>query len=323
MFEEIQKSFTNYLIIGDLNAKTTFMGCDKTNGNGKILESILLNLEGIILNKNHKPTFHIYNSHGRNDYHSLIDLFYGSIMYSTKTAYKVIDSMFIDSAQAIQYHSAIELKLNLQGNNEKTINTESIPRRLYEKSDWLGFQDDLNEASKRINNINDKNILMNSLNNEITNAINNNIPFSSNKRSSNSPLPTYILKEIACRNKLRRLYVKNRTPENKVNLYSKIEEVKKKITIFNSQKWKKFINKIGPNPLSTKIYWKRINRVRHKKKTTNTPNLFINDTLIDTDEGKANDFGKKLFKTFNDQPEESSNFNATHFVEKFFEKELY
>ena len=53
--------------------------------------------------------------------------------------------------------------------------------------------------------------------------------------------------------------------------------------------------------------------------------MIVNNTLIDTDDGKANAFGNKLSKTFNNQQDDSTNFNQIHFdyVEKFFDQELY
>ena len=125
--------------MGDFNAKTTLLWCNKNNGNGIILQTILFKLEGPILNIKQDPNFHIFDSNGRDDYHSMIDLFYGSSLYATKIMnYRVIKSVLLDSIQAVQFHSAIELKLNLQ-NNSKSIdnNISQYPkRRQIDKADW-------------------------------------------------------------------------------------------------------------------------------------------------------------------------------------------
>ena len=104
--------------MGDFNAKSEIHGCENSNSNGKILEKILFNLNGMILNTKNTPTFHKYSSNSDMDYHSFIDMFYGSPVYWSKIEfYKVLKSKILDSTQTIQFHSAIELKLNLQENS--------------------------------------------------------------------------------------------------------------------------------------------------------------------------------------------------------------
>ena len=290
LFESIQKTFNNYINMGDFNVKTTLNGCDKNNANGIILQSILFNLEGLILNIKQDPTFHIYNSYGREDYHSMIDLFYGSALYASKIiTYRVIKSALLDSIQAVQYHSAIEIKFNLQNNTNSSENTTSQQpnRRQIEKADWKSFTKDLNSASKIIFNSTNYFPSHELIHIELNKAIEKNIPISKGKITATNPLPNYILKDIAMRNKLRRYYINDRSEENKNKLYKKIEEVHGKILAFNSQKWSTFLMKIGPNPLSTKAYWRRINRIRSKKSTNKISNLIVNEKYIDTDEGKA------------------------------------
>ena len=104
LFEHIQKNFKNYLIMGDLNAKTQLLDCHKTNKNGEILESILFNNNCQILNINKKPTFHIYKKNNKPDYHTLIDLYIGSPIYANMLSnYKVIKSKILDSLQAANF----------------------------------------------------------------------------------------------------------------------------------------------------------------------------------------------------------------------------
>ena len=118
LFEYIQKNFANFIIMGDFNAKSEIHGCENSNSNGKILEKILFNLNGMILNTKNTPTFHKYSSNSDMDYHSFIDMFYGSPAYWSKIeSYKVLKSKILDSTQTTQFHSAIELKLNLQENS--------------------------------------------------------------------------------------------------------------------------------------------------------------------------------------------------------------
>ena len=56
----------------------------------------------------------------------------------------------------------------------------------------------------------------------------------------------------------------------KTKINSMIKIIKTKIYEFRSEEWQDFIKKIGPNPVSSRPYWQRINRLRTgKNKTSN------------------------------------------------------
>lgn len=77
----------------------------------------------MILNTNYTPTFHIYGNETKSDYHSFIDIFYGTPNYVIES-YNVIKSDLIDSFQPSQYHSAIELNIKLdQGFHQSNTNS--------------------------------------------------------------------------------------------------------------------------------------------------------------------------------------------------------
>ena len=60
LFKEIQEVCENFIIIGDLNAKTKELGCHETNESGKVLEEILASLNMLIIDEK-TPTFHLKN----------------------------------------------------------------------------------------------------------------------------------------------------------------------------------------------------------------------------------------------------------------------
>ncbi len=65
------------------------------------------------------------------------------------------------------------------------------------------------------------------------------------------------------------------------------------------REWQDFIKKIGPNPVSSRPYWQRINRLRTgKNKTSNIPYLKFNDKKYENDNDKANLFKDILKDTF-------------------------
>ena len=61
IFENIEEQFENYLICGDFNARSVVLGGIGDNSNGAILEQIVINSNGLILNEGNEPTFHILN----------------------------------------------------------------------------------------------------------------------------------------------------------------------------------------------------------------------------------------------------------------------
>ena len=246
LFEHIQKQYANFVIMGDFNAKCSIHGCNKSNKNGDIMETILFNLDGLLLNTNYLPTFHIINSNNRPDYHSFIDMIYGSPMYINMIeSYRILETF--DSMQESQYHSAIELVLNINIDKNYSRSTLEIPKS-QEAATTLNIDELLVFITSKINI-----------------AITNNIPLSNHSDNPRSPLPSHILRKIKARNRLQRIYRKNRTQINRDNYYKTQEEIKDNIKSFNSNKWRKFTEKIGNNPLSTKSYWRRINRIMKKK----------------------------------------------------------
>jgi exonuclease III len=86
LIKEIDKNYTNYIITGDLNSKSSSIGCKTTNKNGKILENLLMKTDIQILN-NFDYTFHRLNS----DYKEILDLFLcSSTLKPFTTNYEVL-----------------------------------------------------------------------------------------------------------------------------------------------------------------------------------------------------------------------------------------
>ena len=73
--------------------------------------------------------------------------------------------------------------------------------------------------------------------------------------------------------------------------------------------WQAFINNIGPSPWSSEPYWRKINEIRHKRKSRNISTLTNNDKVLSTDKEKAEAFRKKLSSSSNESSESSKDFN--------------
>ena len=60
MFEILNTSKDQFIVVGDLNAKSTQWGADINNQNGEILNDIVLDNDCLVVN-NKKPTHYSFN----------------------------------------------------------------------------------------------------------------------------------------------------------------------------------------------------------------------------------------------------------------------
>ena len=67
---------------------------------------------------------------------------------------------------------------------------------------------------------------------------------------------------------------------------------------------------MGPSPLSTKPFWRRINRIRNKKRPSAIPDIHLDCKILETDEEKANAFADRLENIFSN--ENKPNFDREH-----------
>ena len=73
------------------------------------------------------------------------------------------------------------------------------------------------------------------------------------------------------------------------------------MTKIQSSNWDKFIEKLGPNPQSSRKFWQRINTIRNGKGSGSTPKLVSNDNEYKTSQEKANLFKEMLANIFSGQ----------------------
>ena len=93
-----------------------------------------------------------------------------------------------------------------------------------------------------------------------------------------------------------------------------VENVKCEITKF---RFSMESIKLGMRPLSTKSFWNRINRLKNKKQQNKIPIIVENEIRLETDDDKANAFGRKLELTFSDQ---LCNTDHKSYVEEYVAK---
>ena len=88
------------------------------------------------------------------------------------------------------------------------------------------------------------------------------------------------------------------------------DEIRVEIKTLKNKEWLDFLDKQGKNPLSTKPFWQRINKLKGNKISKSIPTLKKEDILFETDKSKANLFSDILKSTFSDQNDEK--FNMEH-----------
>ena len=316
----LNKNYKNMILAGDLNSKSQFFNCKRTNSNGEILNDILTSNNLLILNTNFDKTFHILKSNPEKDYHEFLDVLIGSPVIATKTEkYEVIESPLLYSCTPKQYHSAIQLEIDLEG--ETAINNQNKEQfYAFNKANWSTFKEELAKCDLLdIENISIDN-LSNIIHGKINKEIENSVPKQTNKLPKMKILlPNEILSLITKRNRLRRIFTSSRKNEDKILFQQAASEVKLKIVELKSMSWQTFVNNIGPRPWSSKPYWKRINELRNKRKPKNMPTIIHKEVSLTSDESKAKAFKDKLKSTFNEDKNYSRNFNEFQkaFVEDY------
>ncbi|RNA20554.1 RNA-directed DNA polymerase from mobile element jockey-like [Brachionus plicatilis] len=102
LFEKINRKCTNYILGGDLNARTKHLGCLAENQNGIILEKIINELDFSVINDK-TPTFNIFNR----EYFEILDLF----LVSSSVTNKINEFRVLSNQDMISDHFPIETSI--------------------------------------------------------------------------------------------------------------------------------------------------------------------------------------------------------------------
>ena len=78
-------------------------------------------------------------------------------------------------------------------------------------------------------------------------------------------LPKHILQLIKTRKHYRRKKIKNNSVEKKKMYNYLTDEIRVEIKTLKNKEWLDFLDKQGKNPLSTKPFWQRINKLKGNK----------------------------------------------------------
>ncbi len=96
------------------------------------------------------------------------------------------------------------------------------------------------------------------------------------------------------------------------SLYNKLtSQVKISIKNYREGVWAKFIEKLGPHPVSSKVFWDKINQARSKKRAVSIPVLLKDSVEYKNDDDKVKIFSAMLGEIFSGKDNEYE-FDLNH-----------
>ena len=249
----------HFILLGDLNAKSNLIGCRGETPSGlKLLE--ILDSETIILLNDGSHTYFNFNEKNSD----ILDLAICSRSHLNFDFFYTMSEWGMGS-----YHVPISIQFNFKKNsNEKKINSLDFN---YEKADWDLFKRLLPHLIPDSVK-NDLDEFYNWICQELLLAAKQAIPIRKFKNTGNA-IPDYLLELVKVRQCSRKDKNKKDEARKLYNLLTKIVQGEMKAHKNNS--WENFLSSIGPNPLSSKPFWNRINKLRNKKKKKLNTNIIL------------------------------------------------
>ena len=298
VFRLATDSKINFIICGDLNSKSTSLGCYTNNNNGIILNEIITENDCIIANN----STHTYFSFRENNIHTqsdILDLFIcSSRLYSEIKEFSVLTNEDMTSD-----HVPINLTLS-----EKLVNAAIKPKLVYNynKANWSLFRQSLPSNAPRdiLDNVE---LLSSFIVDNLLKAAECAIP-KKDINNSRKCLPKYILDMIKVRKVYRKKYQKERLIEFRAKYNSITKVIRNEIDAYKNIEWSQFVKKQGSNPLNSKPFWQKLNSIRKKQSVKSLPSLNYENKIYESSCDKANLFANILKTTFADN--DDSKFDA-------------
>jgi hypothetical protein len=309
-FEFMQKC-GNYILVGDLNSKLSTLN-KTTNANGRKLQDIIDTNNCYVLNQVNQPTY-IRKHATKSSYKSTLDLFIVSQnIEKLKRKIETLNYSAVSKHQQKWFHVPVMAVFDIKI-SKKFIRKSKISSFLYEKAKWGDFHAKLDQE---LIDVDHEQMPLGDLCEKIVEATvkaaNASIP-KSKPSVGKCPIkyPIHIINLIAEKRRLNYIFKLNPNKVNGETLKTAQIECGDAISIFNQSKWKEFIKKMGPHPLSTIPFWRRINRLRNKTQQQNVGDLMIDGLKITTNSGKAKVLADRLEGVFSsdiDPKDDRSNF---------------
>ncbi len=239
---------------------------------------------------------------------------------------KVREFKVLNDYQMESDHCPIFLIIKLSGGT-RLINENNRTRYNFAKADWVLFRNFLEEKAITTSetqlcslNVNELSALILK---QILESVEKSVPKFS--KMSHNCLPKEIVDLIKMKREVRKK-IGNSHSENLKTYFNKLtNQVKLLIKEYREKTWKNMLDKLGPYPVSSRIFWQKINQARSNNQAVSIPKLVKDSKEYITNEEKVEVFASMLSATYAATDNESD-FDFVHkntvnkFVKKFLEK---
>ena len=309
------ESHNEYILVGDLNTKCSAFD-NITNSRGRSLEKIIEKSRGKIINKPNMPT-NFTHRHGVLTTTSTIDMIIANETLADKcNMITTLEISTVSEDEKSYYHLPVyaEFELELKPKKSRISFHKSY---LYEKADWQGYKNSIDEKMKNLASEMTIEELNEKIETTLKEAAETFIPRSKEKINRDNNFDQYIVEILKTRNFWGKRFREYRDKYS-AEKYQEYEKLSNEVIIdFRLNKWSQFLERQGPHPLSSVPFWKRINRLRSNKRQKKIETLILNGKSYESDTEKADVFAESLEKKFKDDNNSRFNENMKQDIESF------
>ena len=318
LFHSIAGQRDEWVVMGDLNSKLISLGYETSDDKG--LEDILLETNGLVLNSL-DPTWRKFRT---TDHFGILTL-----CICSPGIPKVLNSLTV-LPEEYMGSDHFPVCASIGTFNDKISNPQSKKTFCFARADWKKFKENL---PINITEIEDKDSekLAEFITAGIKESALKNIPYFREKKKSDLPLHPAILhliKEKRWARKNWELHKKKVPFSNSMDFEAVYKQASKRVKAAiraqRNKTWSDFLAQIGPNFVSSRKAWQKINAMRTNQSTKRgIPCLYSHEGLpITKDLEKANHFKEILKKRFSGTSEEYYDREFKLEAESFVAKEL-
>ena len=209
--------------------------------------------------------------------------------------YETIDNSILSTYNNLYFHVPIKIEIDFI---KKIINTNQRRSFINERANCSKYKQEVETKIETLNKMDKIEDFSDKLMAILVETAKNNIPVSKESKTRILELPPNIKKLIKLKNKAQRKFKKTRNNDDRDIMYELIRKIKSEINEVRRKSWKNFLEKLGPSPLSTVPFWRRINRFRNKKNKGSIGELEKDGVIYKTNEEKSELFAERLKKVF-------------------------
>ena len=298
-FISLENVKSDFVLVGDLNSKTKTIGCKSQDSSGSVLDEVLTDTSIIIFNNKSQTYFQnrgeVRLQSKKEQYTEILDLAMGS----PNMADKIRNFEVLNDYQMESDHCPISFSINLSGGG-KLINENTKTRYNFAKADWVLFRKLLEEKALSTTEIQMGSLDINELNEliskQLLDAVEKSVP-KFTKMSHNS-LPKEIIELIKLKRGIRKELGKSNSKNLRTYFNNLTNRIKILIRDYREKVWKNLLEKFGPYPVSSRLFWQKINQARSNKQSASIPKLVKDSVEYKTNEQKVKVFASMLSVTY-------------------------